>query len=364
MNRSWLLCIFSICLFLLGTLKAYELCFTQPFMKAEPAIKLSQFTEAKKSLSPEDRELLALWESVLTGRSGPLSRWTKQTYSTLGLKHVFTPSGFHLTAVMSPFLKFFKSQHFKLGLIFIIGFGLQFTPGLSALKRMILIKGAQHLTDQQIGFVLALLLDVLCGSFQHAPLSFSYSFLFLGIIYSGLSSFSMIFWFFLAQMLLAYFQMTEISPLLIIWSPLLNILFTLVLPILLVLSVPLCSWQIKTGIFLLKIIQTIITFAASTLKYLPLWEVHLGTLILVSLFLLRKWRPVLIMMLLFCNSLNLEKEKIPSSGTYEFVPRGNVVKSSDDSIYFEDGKCRMKLVRGLWFKMCSPKKRSTLKKIS
>jgi hypothetical protein len=336
-------------------------------MRAERTLKIEKFGQAKKGLSLEDQELVELWESMLTGRSAPLSRWMRERYQQLGLKHLFTPSGFHLSAVLLPFLKISNSLRYHLLLLTLIGLLLLFLPGLGALKRMVLIKGNQKLWGLKSGFVLALLLDMLWGSFQSSALSFSYSFLFLGIIYSGARGVGLIFWFFIAQIILSYFQGSAISPLLFLFSPILSFAFGLAMPVLFLLAIPLWNWQLHLGLMVLKSLQSLVDIAAYFLQFVPTWEIHAGVFLIISLFVLRCWRSLFLFTLLLSNSLNLDLKRTPTMGSYEFVPLGEVVevvsKAEEDLVYFTDGKCKRKLVRGMWWKKCSPKRGSTRKKI-
>jgi SsrA-binding protein len=59
-------------------------------------------------------------------------------------------------------------------------------------------------------------------------------------------------------------------------------------------------------------------------------------------------------------------DKIPNFGSYEFIPRGDVIKRIENEkgelVYFSDGKCQRELIRGVWWEKCSPKRKSTRKK--
>lgn len=362
MNKSWICYSLGLSCFLLMVLKSFEVDHLKPYMRGPRTIKLERFTKAKQTLSLRDQDLLELWESMLTGRSAPLARFIKEQYELLNLKHLFTPSGFHLSAVLGPLLWLLPKK--KLQLFLLSGIGLLlffFVPGQGALKRMVLIKGNQKLWGMKAGFIIGLLLDVLFGSFQEGALSFTFSFLFLSLIYSGLKGVGLIFWFFVAQMILSYFNGNLISPLLLVLSPLLNFAFGLAMPFLFVLSFPLWEWQLSIGLFLLRLLQELVALSATIVTLIPSWEVSLMTLFLTLLFSVRNWRGLAIGLLFLSSSLNLDFAIVPSPSTYEFVPQGEVVKLvsrvEDDVIYFTDGKCKRRLVRGMWWESCVPKKR-------
>lgn len=366
MERRWLIHVFCISLTLLAILECQRVRTLTPYFKAERSIKLKNFSEAKKELSLKDQELLELWESMLTGRVAPVSKWMKERYKLLGLNHLFTPSGFHLSAVLYPLMKFIKSLKIQLSLLILLGSLLLFLPGQGALKRMILIKSHQKILGTKIGFILALFMDVLFGTFQNGALSFTYSFLFLGIIYSGLEGAGLVFWFFIAQMTLAYFQGNQISPFLLVCSPILNFAFGLSMPILFLLAIPLWGWQLQIGLFLLKILQLMVDVSARVIEFFPVWEIHFISLFLIFCFVMKKRKTFVLVLFIFSSTLNWDQQKAPGSGRYEFSPKGQMAKivsnSEKDLIYFSDGKCARKLVRGFWYERCSPRRRSIHKK--
>lgn len=334
-----------------------------PYFKAERALKLSNFQEAKKGLTSQELDLLELWESMLTGRSAPLSKLMKAEYKSLGLNHLFSPSGFHLSAALLPFFKFIRSSRHQLLILTLIGILLALRPGFGALKRMVYIKSGQKIFSMGAGFILGLLIDILFGSFQDAPLSFIYSFLFLGIIYSGAQGALMALWFFIAQCMIAFFQGHAISPLLLFLSPLLNLFFGLSMPLLFLLAIPLWSWQLQSGLWILKILQVVVDSSFMLIQHTPAIEIHLGVLGLIALFMMKKWKPTAIGLVLLSNNLNLDVQKTPSMGSYIFHPQGAVKrivqKEKEDLIYFTDGKCKRKLIRGFYWENCSPSKRGS-----
>lgn len=358
MNKSWLIIIIAITLALLAVLKTHELRSLTPYFKPDKAIKLATFEEARGRVGKEDLDELKLWESILTGRSAPLSRLMKEKYAALGLNHLFTPSGFHLSAVLFPFLKFIKPS-FHLYLLLTLGVSLCFLPGLIALKRMLLIKTNQKIFGLHIGFIVALILDVFFGSFQNGALSFTYSFLFLGIIYSGLEGIGLIIWFFLGQMILAYFQNSDLSILLLIFSPLMNLCFGIMMPILFLLSFPLWNWQLYVGIKLLSFAQELVDLFANLSEALPVMEIHVVMLIMIFCILFKKFKATIFLSIFLSSSLNLDRERASGMSSNEFVPQKEIVKTiyreKEVLVYFRDGKCRMRLVRGFWYENCSPR---------
>ena len=364
MKLTWSLSIILITFCLLMILKVDQLKHFQPFFKAQKTYKLHRFDAAKKLVTPKEAELLELWESMLTGRSAPVSRWIKDQYKSLGLNHLFTPSGFHLSAVLLPFMKIIKNPKWQLVALILVGCGVFSLSGQGALKRMVLVKLGQKLFDQKAGFILAIILDLLFGSFTDSPLSFCYSFLFLGIIYSG--SGWLFLWFFFAQSMIAYFNGELISPLIMVFSPILNLAFAAAMPFLFVLSYPLWSWQLNLGLSIFKVLQKLVEVSAHSSSYVPFWEINIVTLLCFGLFYFGRKRLLAVVMLVFSVSLNFNQAKNPSFGPYDFVPQGRILKivsnETGDVVYWSDGKCKRELVRGVWWEKCSPKKKRSTQK--
>jgi hypothetical protein len=359
MKLTWSIVVIVISFALMWIIKREELKQFNPYFQGQRTFKLSRFEAAKKIIKPDEVELLELWESMLTGRSAPVSRWIKEQYKSLGLNHLFTPSGFHLSAVMLPFMRLIKNKTYHLWLLVLIAGGVFCMTGQGALKRMALIKLNQQLLGQKTGFILALLLDILFGSFMDSPLSFVYSFLFLGIIYSG--SGWLFLWFFFAQSLIAYFSGELISPLIMLFSPLLNLAFAVSMPFLFLLAFPLWHWQLNAGLLILSGLQKLVSLSASLSLYVPSWEINFGVLVCFALFYFRHLKSLALALLILTNSLNLDQQKNPSFGPYDYVPQGHIVKvvSNDigEVVYWSDGKCKRELVRGVWWEKCSPRRR-------
>ncbi len=301
---------------------------------------------------------------MLTGRVAPLDRWLRKEYKALALAHVFTPSGFHLSAVLWPLFFLLRKKKSKAYLLAAIGALLLLLPGQSALKRMTLIKFNQQFLGLRTGFLLALAADILIGSFSSSPLGFTYSFLFLGIIYSGARGLTLFVWFFIAQVLIAFIQGNLVSPLLLLISPFINSVLAIALPFLFLLGFPLWVWQLKTGLAILKVLQFLVSSSYSLVMKFPLWEVNAVLLLFIIFLLLRQGRLACLMCLLLTTDLNTDNRKIPVPGSYDWVASGRILKVVDQKIYREDGICKRELIRGMWFETCSPRRRSRKKKIS
>lgn len=340
------------------------------FFRPSKSITLTQFQVALKTIKKEDKDHLALWHSMLTGNTRSLSKNYKTKYQELGLSHVFTPSGFHLSALLSP-LRLFVPSKFSPYILVIITLLIFQLPGQEALKRMGIVKVFRAFIGTKGSFYLAMLVCLFLGQLNSSPLSFIFSLFFLGIIYSELKGIALIIWFFIGQLLITSLSGGSISFLNIIFSPIANLGLTLITPFLFLLSFPLGELQLKTGIFIIKQYDALLEFFYKVIQNFPQVEVHIFTLILLFFILWRKSLYFLVGVALFSTSLNLERATPHRISRYYFVPTGEIIKTvnRDDQqiIYFSDGICRVRLRMGIWEKRCSPKRaprKRSIKKLS
>jgi hypothetical protein len=174
-------------------------------------------------------------------------------------------------------------------------------------------------------------------------------------------------WFFFAQSLIAYFSGDNISPMIIFLSPLLNLAFGLSMPLLLILALPLYGWQVQIGLKILYGLQKLVEASASVTQLVPTLEINLMVVVCFGLFFFRKRKALALAMLLLPFGLNMDKSKAPGFSRYDFVPQGHVVKiiyhERGETVYFNDGKCKRDLLRGVWWERCSPRRRSKKNKI-
>ena len=134
------------------------------------------------------------------------------------------------------------------------------------------------------------------------------------------------------------------------------------MPLLFLLAIPLCNWQLHIGLFLLKTFQMLVDFFATISTKAPSLEVNLFTIFIIVCFLYSKSRALIFALFIYCNSLNLDFDRPYSHPTKEFVPSGRILKTSygesEVLLILGDGKCRKKLVRGFWWESCSPRRGS------
>lgn len=131
--------------------------------------------------------MATLLNAFITGNKKSISPTVKKKFDRLALSHLFTPSGIHLASLYFLLLPFLKRSKNKLVILIpLLGLSYFFTP-FHSIKRILLMKVTSVWLDQRDTFkvfVISFLWDFFLGTYSISPLSFSYSFLFLGIIIS------------------------------------------------------------------------------------------------------------------------------------------------------------------------------------
>jgi len=344
MKKKWITAILSIALFLLACLKADEVKYLKKYQAFELPPKI-QFIENKKfKLSVADKEIFQIWIAILTGDSKNIKKDFKVMYTNLALNHIFSPSGFHLSATTHPLFKIKRLKPFRLHLLIILGLGFCFISGFLALKRMILIKLINILMNPAWGFSTGMLLDFVFGTFSKSTLSFTYSFLFLGIVYGKLTKLQLCIFLFLGQLIISFFTSSKISFLILFWSPVLNFIFCILMPILFILSFPMWDWQLFLGINLLRYFNLLLALSNETLMFFPWIRIDIEVLLIITFVFLKKWKLVLLYLLLMSSPTNQVLKKINFGSKYE--------------LNYVDFKCRNFLNEGYWKRNCSPRRRS------
>ncbi len=216
-----------------------DLYLVPPFHHVTP-IDISQKLK-ERSHQYQRTDLGALALSYNFGLNFELSKEQKALHQRLALKHLFSPSGLHVSYIFGVlfWLKRKKGERFHLGLCIVVGILGLFSLALPAyypLKRTLLFSFLSLLISFKFRiktwwiFLTTFTLDGFFGSYTEAPLSFTYSFLFWGIILVEKNFTRRFFYLFLAQMLVSFFQGTLFYPLSLLANILILPLFSLLFP--------------------------------------------------------------------------------------------------------------------------------------
>lgn len=284
-----------------------------------------------------------LWKALVTGDDRGFSRADKKTYYRLGLGHLFTPSGVHL-ATLQPVLKYFNNLTLFFALIGLIS---TLLPGLQALARVAWVKlvpgGAKHLWV----FMGVMLVEGALVSWKLHPLSWTCSWLFLGLSWFAPPHWKVL-WFMFAQMLLCWVLQQPFS----IFAPVANLLATVPMMVLFPLTLLLA---VVPKFFLHGLLEMALSwFHHSVLffdqihNFIPAFMPHAGHLLLVLAWLQlrdrQRWALPIIMLALSAP-VGTFKKASPSLSKWEAVPVG----------VWEVGlKCQNKWRGDRWDENCRP----------
>lgn len=342
------------------------------FKKIDPL--KTQF-EKKLEHSFKNREERSLLIAYTYGGSDGISKEMKKAHRDLGLLHLFTPSGVHLTAILVPLLFLIrlvtKQKRIQTILKILIFVAPLFLSGFYCLKRMGVWRVL--LTLFPLGnlpsFFLTFGGDYLFGSFSLEPLSFIYSFLFFGILLSLKNRAKILIpiALLLGQALVAFYLSAPFSILgllfgmilTLIFAPLFPIFFlTLLFPVLGSLSLP-----------LIKFYQVMIVNSYALIQNSSYLFASIPLLLLIPLtfspYKIQKKIPLILLLLFHSNPLtnlpwkDLAKRESIHSRYAIMPPISSVTKSRivGRSIYvsFNDdgkGRCTFRLLNGFYEKRC------------
>ena len=175
--------------------------------------------------------------SYVLGDKRKLGRSLKWAHKVLTIQHLFTPSGLHLSSIfllilpllkkLSPRIRWFISLT-----LFILPL---FLPGFWAIKRICLLRILKLFFTRLSWFsvfLIAFTLDFFWGTFDQSPLSFCFSFLFLGLIFSleGKDGGSLPLVLFTGQILISFFWQSLLNPFGIFIGQLISLIFSFLFP--------------------------------------------------------------------------------------------------------------------------------------
>lgn len=236
-----------------------------------------------------------LFSYTVGGQKG-VSQSVINSHKNLYLIHLFTPSGLHLSSLfffLTPLLSFLKFKSFNY--FFLASLLLTIPPffldGFWAVKRVTFLR-LLWLVFRKIPlklslfsiFILAFSLDFIFGTFKASPLSFTYSFLFLGMIFSSQKwpSIWLPLFLMLGQFIVCFYLQTPFFPVNFFLGFFLTSFFSLLFPIF---FLSFCFPQISLiAKFFLSIFLFLVKYSSAFLKNSPSFSISLDGLLLILLF--------------------------------------------------------------------------------
>jgi competence protein ComEC len=244
-----------------------------------------------------DYKLAELAVSYITGDKRRLSLSIRRAHKRLGLYHLFTPSGIHLSAVIGMiflFLKLLKLKSKKIrgGVLFLVCITPFFLPKMFSMKRISLMRSLfvitrrfkllKWITPFQL-FITSFIIDFFIGTYSSSPLSFSYSFLFLGIIMAVSEDkvtrlpFALLG----GQVIIAYFQQSYLSFVGSFLGFGLTFIFTFFFPPLFILFWLELVSPLLVSEYLVLIYWKLVLFCSNVSSYLGEFEVSIWMVFLI-----------------------------------------------------------------------------------
>jgi hypothetical protein len=334
-----------------------SLCFFAWFSGAKP-FRLAAKPAYKSILKgiPQTNEKGALlWRAIVVGDDKGFSRKEKQTYYQLGLGHLFTPSGVHL-ATLNPIWRLLPATAF---IMFLLGLSMSWINGLGALARVSFAKAIPKALFNFKSFSLVMFLEGVLLSWHTHALSWTCSWLFLGLSWFAPKERRFL-WFVLAQMTLCWVLLKPFS----LFAPLINILvglpLLLLFPAALVLSpFPIEVLQSKLVVLFGQVHQFVMWVDEWHL-FFPVIKPHAGHLLLFVGWILtrgkRRIQIIPILLILLSDPLNRFQTKSPSQSMWEFAPLKDARVINGVSIS-RDWRCRQIWQEARWEVRCRPSKR-------
>lgn len=243
-----------------------------------------QFSPREKTVKKlfQNKKLAGLYISYSSGNKRAISKGYKDIHKRLTVYHLFTPSGLHMTSFLAflfPFLFFLKRKSYKsyiLTNITLCAIPLSFDKYYS-LKRISIFRLIQvFLKVFKINlevfhiFIITFIIDYIFGGYQKSPLSYSYSFLFLGVILSSknFKKLQIIAALFGGQIILSYFQSTEVFYIAPLLGNIITITFTLMFPVIFISYwiIPYITFHVPIIEFLIKLLWWLISISDDIIR--------------------------------------------------------------------------------------------------
>ena len=153
----------------------------QYFFKAKTKLAIPHNID-KKNYS---KDVFYIYRAMTSGNKRGLNRKLKTVMKNFGLMHILTPSGIHLSSVLSIFRFTPKISFFFFLIIFCFIF---YSENYLSMERVLLFKllykifSKVGLFNIELIFIFCITSSLFMGHFQRSPLSFIYSVAFWGVI--------------------------------------------------------------------------------------------------------------------------------------------------------------------------------------
>jgi len=302
-------------------------------------------------------------------------------YRQLGLAHILTPSGLHFSCLMR-LAKFFISpllQWLQLPLSFLYIFGLfatGFFPNCMGLQRAALLKNFFSLVAIEKryafwGFLVVFFLEYIFGSYSLSPLSFCFSFVFWGVIFSFQTSAQVLKGFIFSQFFLAFEMGRGIYPLAPVANIFLTSIITPFLPFLFLSKLLFLKMVQMPALFFLKYFNHLVQFVFSLIHFVPKFSLSFF-LLLVLFFLLFHKRGLACALALLTffipeipnmpSQMRILADKTPPSPLVLYqspIKKSSYTKNSIGIVFSQGRRCKLRPLNWSYDLRCHSPPRTT-----
>lgn len=332
---------------------------------------ISKHLERMKSI--QNREDFALSRAFILGDKRSLTKKLKVIFTTLHTNHLFTPSGIHFSSFLIIFLPLIRKCR-KRGLnkisllleisLCLLPFGLEKFYSLKRISTLRILNLVTKKTKFQLdifhSFLLTFLFDFIFGTYQYSPMSFTFSFLFLGSLLSTPKLSSIALSFFTANLLLTFFFPVSVSFTGFFLGFLLTSIFSFLFPFLFIFYWLSSIFQFDLTFPFLYIIRNLSEVFFNYTSYSPRFEIDIIGLIFILIYSKKRALRFLIFAIILSSTRisNIPTERIRAKATNSQLDIKNwkinnqVEKGSNDNL-----NCSRKILRDGHQIRCRKKKR-------
>lgn len=320
--------------------------------------KASLRVRTPESIKNWNRTARSFYIATQSGYKKELPRIIKIELKKLGLIHLLTPSGIHLSSLLI-FLFIFIRRRNRLVIYIFASFFILPLVGFYSLKRILIFHLLKSfIKSNKVAFLSTFAIDLLFGGYLNSPLSFTYSFLCWGVIIFSPSKGMLIINLFLSQIYINYFNSEEINFLSIILNPILTSIFSLFFPLM-----SFNFWVFKFD-FLFSAIYEFINLFIGTVQFLNqhtysmLFTPFFPMLLVPFIKPLFNGKALFIYLFISSQNLNIIKMNNLNSSKKHYLGlalRQELIKAKRNKLNFIDRNCSKKLDSGFWRISCNKK---------
>lgn len=312
-----------------------------------------------KSLQTKNH--FALNRAFIIGDKRSLTKDLRVRFKRLHLAHLFTPSGIHFSSFYMFFIPLFtwlsKKKKYKTKKILELSLCTMpfFLNKFYSLKRISLMR-IYHIFFRSIKikvetyhiFLVSFLIDYFFGTFSKSPMSYSYSFLFLGSLLSCNRIESRLLNFLCANLLISFLTFSKVNIIGFILGFFTTALFSILFPIIFI-SYWLSSFlHLDLSFPFLLIIDHLTLFFSNISQYCPLVGIDFMGLIFLLIFIFKRKLRFIIFSLLFSSHAlyNLPPKRLRKSENQIQVHHNSwVIYKGYEVMKQEDQKCKRIILR-------------------